>query len=128
MTARCCIAVLAFILVAVSAAQTRGPARPPAEKRSLTDAELERAIRERFARSKCKDEGFTVRVQGGVATLEGRTDVVQRKGAATRMARAAGARKVINKIEVSEAGRQKASHGLAKGRRRAQVKRSEVKR
>jgi hypothetical protein len=113
--------------VAALAAQGRPPTRP-AGKPALTDIELERAIRERFARSKCAEDKFTARVQGGVATLEGKTDVVQRKGAATRMAKAAGARQVINKIQVSEAAREKASATLATGRRRAQVKRSDVKR
>jgi hypothetical protein len=66
-----------------------------------------------------------VRVQNGVATIEGKTDVVQRKAAATRMAKAAGARQVVNKVEVSTAAKEKASQNLATGRRRAQVKRSE---
>ena len=109
------------------AAQNRPPVRPAA-KPTLTDVELEKAIRDRFAKSKSAPEKFTVRVQGGVATLEGKTDVVQRKGSATRMARTAGARKVINKIQVSEAAREKASATLATGRRRAQIKRSDAKR
>jgi hypothetical protein len=44
------------------------------------------------------------------------------------MARAAGARQVINKIVISQAAREKANANLAKGRRRVQVKRSEVAR
>jgi hypothetical protein len=113
------------LLVAVAAALAT---EVPAVKPGLTDAELETAIRARFARSKCAEDKFTVRVQGGVATLEGKTNVVQRKGAATRMAKTAGARRVINKIEVSEAAREKASATLTKGRRRAQIKRSDAKR
>ncbi len=96
------------------------------ERTTLTDAELEKAIRERFARSKIAVNRFTVRVQGGVATIEGRTDVVQHKGVATRLARAAGARRVVNRIEISEQARQKASANLAQGRRRAQIKRSQT--
>ncbi len=103
------------------------PSRPPA-KTSMTDVELENAIRQRFARSKSAEDKFTVRVQGGVATLEGKTSVLQRKGAATRMAKSAGAKQVINKILVEDSARQKAAASLASGRRRAQVKRSEVKR
>jgi len=109
------------------AASGQTPVRP-AGNPPPTDVALENAIRQRFAKSKCAEDKFTVRVQGGVATLEGKTNVVQRKGAATRMARAAGAKRVINKIEVSEAARQKAASSLATGRRRAQVKRSEVSR
>jgi hypothetical protein len=120
--------LLIVITLSAAAAQTSRRAAPSARQPSLTDAELEKAIRERFARSKSAAENFSVHVQGGVATIEGRTDVVQRKGAATRMAKSAGARKVVNKIEVSEAAREKASAGLVKGRRRAQVKRSEADR
>ncbi|MGB9605390.1 MAG: BON domain-containing protein [Bryobacteraceae bacterium] len=96
---------------------------PPAAR--MSDAELEKAIRERLARSKIAADRFTVRVQGGVAILEGRTGIVQHKGTATRLAKAAGARKVVNRIEVSEEARLKASQNLAQGRRRAQIKRSE---
>ncbi len=100
--------------------QVRPPAKPPSP-----DAAIEAAIRQRFARSKAAADGFTVRVQGGIATLEGKTDVPQRKGAATRMAKSAGAKRVVNNIQVTDAGRQKAAGNLATGRRRAQVKRSE---
>jgi hypothetical protein len=44
------------------------------------------------------------------------------------MAKTAGAKQVMNKIEVSQTARQKASDNLAQGRRRAQVKRSEAER
>ncbi len=115
---------------AVSAAPAKNAApthvRPPVGASALSDAELERAIRQRFARSKAAADNFQVRVVGGVATIEGQTSVIQRKGAATRMARAAGARQVINKIVASQAARDKASANLTKGRRRVQVKRSEA--
>ncbi len=90
-----------------------------------SDRELEQAIQARFARSKIAADKFTVRVQGGVAYLEGRTDVVQRKGTATRLAKAAGAKKVVNKIVLSDAARAKAAANLKSGRRRAQVRRGE---
>jgi len=91
----------------------------------LSDREVEAAIRARFARSKIAEDRLQVRVQGGVATLEGHTNVIQHKGTATRLARAAGARQVVNKIELSEAARDRAAANLAQGRRRAQIKRSE---
>lgn len=103
-----------------AAPQPKSPAPPPG------DQQLEKAILERFARSKIAPNRFQVRVQGGVATLTGKTDVLQHKGVATRLAKTAGARQVINRIEVSEAARQKASENLAKGRRRAQIKRGET--
>jgi len=109
------------------AAQAQSQPRPAA-KAAPTDAELETAIRQRFAGSKSGADQFTVRVQGGVATIEGKTDVVQRKSAATRMAKAAGAKRVVNKIVVSQAGRKAAASNLPSGPRRAQVKRSEVQR
>jgi hypothetical protein len=116
--------ILLALLSAAMAAQPRAT-KPAAPRPALSDAGLERAIHERFARSKSAADNFTVHVQGGVATIEGRTSVMQRKGAATRMAKAAGAKRVVNRITVSDEARQKAAGNLAAGRRRAQVKRSE---
>ena len=95
--------------------------------RQMSDAALEADIRARFQRSKIGVEGFTVHVQGGVATIEGKTKVIQRKGTATRLARLAGARAVSNQIQVDEAARAQAAANLEQGRRRAQVKRGEVR-
>jgi hypothetical protein len=86
---------------------------------------VEAAIRVRFAESKINVNHFTVHVQGGVATIEGHADIIQHKGTATRLARTSGAREVVNRIEISEAARERAEANLAKGRRRVQVKRSE---
>jgi hypothetical protein len=91
----------------------------------VPDAQIEAAIRARFAKSKIAADKFTVKVQGGVATIEGRTDVVQRKGTATRLARLGGATAVNNRIQVSDAARAKASKNLEEGRRRVQVKRGD---
>ncbi|HXG34408.1 MAG TPA: BON domain-containing protein [Bryobacteraceae bacterium] len=110
-----------LLVVSLYAAQNR----PGAPRPVPADAQLEAAIRERFAKSKVAEDGFTVRVQGGVAIIEGRTNVLQRKGAATRMAKSAGAKKVINKVEVNEAARLKAARNLTTGRRRVQVRRGE---
>jgi hypothetical protein len=122
----------AAISRAAPAAQARA-ARPAAHtgpraaagRPALSDAEIERAIRARFAASKISADKFQVHVQGGVATIEGHTDVVQHKGTATRLARSGGALQVANRIEVSQAARDRASANLTKGRRRAQIKRSE---
>src|SRR5262245_13158912 len=91
----------------------------------LSDTQLESAIREKFEKSKIATNHFQVHVQGGVVTLEGKTDVVQHKGTATRLAKSAGAVAVNNKIQVSDSARKKASDNLAKGRRRAQIQRGE---
>ncbi len=119
--------LIAFVavLAALGAAQSKSPKPDPARP-VLTDAELERAIRGRFAKSKIAVNQFTVRVQGGVATIEGRTDVIQHKGTATRLAKMAGAKQVVNRVVVSEKAKERASANLAKGRRRVQVKRSET--
>jgi len=102
-------------------------ARPSAmpKQACMPDAQLEKTIRARFAKSKISTHNFQVHVQGGVATIEGKTDVLQHKGTATRLAKSAGAIKVVNHIAVSQAAKDKAAKNLASGRRRAQVKRSD---
>ena len=91
----------------------------------LSDPQLESAIRAKFAKSKINADKFQVHVQGGVATIEGRTDVIQHKGTATRLAKTSGAVAVNNRIQISDAARQKATANLEQGRRRVQVQRSE---
>ena len=92
-----------------------------------SDADIERDIRARLAKSKINQDKFTVRVQGGIATLEGKTDVIQHKGVATRLAKSGGAVAVVNRIQISEEARAKAAQNLETGRRRAQIKRSEAR-
>ena len=104
----------------------RATAPPVPAKPRLSDAQLEAAIRAKFAKSKSANK-FTVHVQGGVATIAGKTEVVQHKGGATRMAKTAGALAVNNHVEVSEAARKKASDNLEQGRRRVQVKRGDAR-
>ena len=86
-------------------------------RHGLSDAQIERNIRARLARSKMSvKERFTVFVHDGVATLEGKTDVIQHKGVATRLARLGGALAVQNRIQVSEEARARAAARLAKNR------------
>jgi hypothetical protein len=101
------------------------PAKAPARQPVKSDAAIEAAIRAKFAKSKVNAEKFQVHVQGGVATIEGRTNVIQHKGTATRMAKSAGAVAVNNHVQISDAARQKAADNLDKGRRRVQVKRGD---
>jgi len=101
------------------------PPKPAARVSAQSDVEIEKNIRARFAKSKINEEKFQVHVQGGVATLEGKTEVVQHKGVATRLAKSGGAASVVNHIQISEAAREKAAKNLETGRRRAQVKRTE---
>ena len=93
----------------------------------MSDAQLEAPIRAKFAKSKINADKFTVRVQGGVATIDGKTDVIQHKGAATRMCKTAGAVAVNNRVQVSDAARAKAAGNLEQGRRRVQVKREDAR-
>ena len=106
-------------------APTGKAAAAPQGTTSAQDKQIEEAIRAKLAKSKIGKDGFTVRVQGGVAFWDGSTSVVQHKGSATRMAKSAGAKSVVNNIKVSDAAKEKAAESLDAGRRRAQVKRSE---
>jgi len=128
---------LLFCLVLLAAAglsQTAPAAKPasttakktPASHSASDDSQLEKAIRARFAASKISKDKFEVHVQGGVATITGKTDVLQHKGTATRLAKNVGAKQVVNKVEISDAAKEKAVGNLSSGGRRAQVKRSEV--
>jgi hypothetical protein len=107
-------------------APVTGPRPAAAPQPTLPDAQLEKNIRARFAASKISTHHFQVHVQGGVATIEGQTDVLQHKGTATRLAKTCGAAKVVNKVAVSQAAKDKAAKNLASGRRRAQIKRSDT--
>ena len=106
-------------------AATPAPPQKAAPKKS--DKEIEASIRAKFAKSKISADKFTVRVQGGVATIEGKTEVVQHKGVATRLAKTGGALAVNNRIQSSDAAKKKAADNLDKGRRRAQVKRGDAR-
>ena len=120
-----------LLVATVLAGQTTAP-KPAAAKTPIQgtsaqeDKQIEQAIRAKLATSKIGKDGFTVRVQGGIAYWEGNTNVIQHKGAATRMAKTAGARAVVNNIKTSDAAKEKAAENLDQGRRRAQVKRSDV--
>jgi osmotically-inducible protein OsmY len=116
-------------MVASAAAQIaiKAPPKPPAPQGTTAqeDKTIEQKIRAKLVTSKIGKDGFTVRVQGGIAYWSGTTDVVQHKGAATRMAKTAGAKAVVNNIKVSDAAKARAAGNLDQGRRRAQIKRSE---
>ncbi|HLH02078.1 MAG TPA: BON domain-containing protein [Bryobacteraceae bacterium] len=81
---------------------------------SVSDAQLEATIRAKLAKSKVGKDGFKFHVQHGVVTWEGTTNVIQHKGAATRMARTAGASQVVNNIQISAAAKAKAAANLKK--------------
>ncbi len=112
---------------AVWAADAHAAPAKSVARASASDAQIETAIRAKLAKSKISTDKFTVHVQGGVATLEGRTDVLQHKGVATRLAKSGGAVAVKNNIVVSEAAKAKARGNLEEGRRRVQIKRGDAR-
>ena len=110
-----------FTASLLAAALLHAASGPPVTARQtatarLSDAEIEQTIHTRLAKSKIGKDGFVAKVHGGVVTWEGRTAVPQHKGAATRMAKAAGAVRVVNNIQITD--------GAKPGQplRRAQVK------
>ena len=65
-----------------------------------SDAEIEATIKAKLAKSKIGKDGIQVHVKAGIATWTGNTNVMQHKGAATRMAKTAGAIRVVNNIKI----------------------------
>jgi hypothetical protein len=128
--AACLFAVLSCL---PAQPHTRPPLASPTHQRDtspqprLSDAQIQANIQARLAKSKIGKNGFKFSTSGGVTTIEGKTNVIQHKGSATRIAKTSGARAVINKIVVSEEAKQAARAKLETGRRRAQVKRGEVR-
>jgi osmotically-inducible protein OsmY len=118
--------ILMIALLAGAYAQPAPKKTPPAQGTTAEeDKRIEAAINAKLEKSKIGKDGFKVHVQGGIATWEGNTEVLQHKGAATRMAKSAGAKAVTNHIKVGDAAKDKAGDNLDNGRRRAQVKRSD---
>ena len=68
----------------------------------------------KLAKSKIGKDGFKYHVSHGVVTWEGKTDVIQHKGSATRMAHSAGATGVVNNIQISANAKAKAAANLHK--------------
>jgi len=88
----------------------------------FSDAEIEATIKAKLAKSKIGKDGFQVHIKDGVATWTGTTSVMQHKGAATRMAKTAGAIKVVNNIKVSEQDAAKATGNITGAPRKVEVK------
>ncbi|HUA22086.1 MAG TPA: BON domain-containing protein [Bryobacteraceae bacterium] len=115
----------AFIVLTLLACSLGGLAGPLTKSHSqgkFSDAEVEATIKAKLEKSKIGKDGFQVHVKDGIATWTGTTAVMQHKGAATRMAKAAGAIHVVNNIKVSESARQKGGSSPAAEPRHVQVK------
>jgi osmotically-inducible protein OsmY len=79
-----------------------GPLTQSHSQGKFSDAEIEATIKAKLAKSKIGKDGFQIHVKDRVATWSGSTTVMQHKGAATRMAKTAGAIHVVNNIKVSD--------------------------
>jgi len=88
----------------------------------FSDAEIEATIKAKLAKSKIGKDPLQVHVKDRVATWTGNTSVMQHKGAATRMAKTAGALKVVNNIKVSDDTTAKTTGNIGAGPRRVEVK------
>src|SRR5271155_2565084 len=106
----------AFPVLALLGSAWCSLAGPPLSKShsegKFSDAEIEATIKAKLAKSKIGKDGFQIHVKDRVATWTGSTSTMQHKGAATRMAKAAGAIHVLNNIKVTEQGAAKAAGSL----------------
>jgi len=72
------------------------------------DAAIAARIKAKLVRSKIGKNGLVYRVEDGTVEWTGRVAIPQHKGAATRMAKTAGARRVVNRIVVEAKPQEKA--------------------
>jgi hypothetical protein len=106
--------VFTLLLAALAPLVAAATAAKPVHPGAASDAQIESTIRTKLAKSKIGKDGFTFHVSHGVVTWEGTTGVIQHKGSATRMAHAAGATQVVNRIQISVAAKAKATANLKK--------------
>lgn len=90
------LSLAAWSLVGVAGTLTKSHSQG-----KFSDEEIEATIKAKLAKSKIGKDGLQVHVKNGIATWTGSTSVMQHKGAATRMAKTAGATQVVNNIKVS---------------------------
>jgi len=95
------IALFLSVTGAIAASGPHTATQQSSATSRLSDGEIEQKIRTKLAKSKIGKDGFVPKVHNGVVTWEGRTPVPQHKGAATRMAKSAGAVRVVNNIQIS---------------------------
>ncbi len=96
---------LTAVVTPISAATSSTKAAVAPSRGLVSDEQLEATIKTKLSKSKIGKDGFHFKVQRGVVTWEGTTNIGQHKGAATRMARSSGAAQVINNIKVLNAGK-----------------------
>jgi hypothetical protein len=108
------LSVLVLVAAMAGPGHAASVAKPKTVAARLPDAQIEQIIRAKFTKSKINVEHFTVSVKDGIATINGKTNVIQHKGVATRLARTGGALAVQNHIQISDEARAKAAAKLAK--------------
>ena len=109
-------------VAALSAVSFAGTLSKSHSQGKFSDAEIEATIKAKLAKSKIGKDKLQVHVKNGIATWTGTTTVMQHKGAATRMAKTAGAVQVINNIKVTDDAKESAVEKLTGKPRRAEVK------
>ncbi len=125
------VPALALAVAFAGLSQAAAAAQPLPQKaqpktQQTPDGLIEHRIQAKFAKSKINAEHFTVSVHSGVATLEGKTNVIQHKGVATRLAKTGGALAVKNNIQVSDEAKARAAARLAGNSGNAEVARATV--
>ncbi len=105
---------MAVVLALPAGAASSGRATSQERRITPSDAQIEATIRTKLAKSKIGKDGFRFHVQRGVVTWDGSTSIMQHKGSATRMARAAGAVQVVNNIQVDGSAKSKTGGSLKK--------------
>jgi hypothetical protein len=98
-----------------------GPLTMSHSQGKFSDTEIEATIQAKLAKSKIGKDGFQVHVKNSVATWTGSTTVMQHKGAATRMAKTAGAIRVVNNIKISGVATLRTNGAVAGQPRHVQV-------
>jgi hypothetical protein len=93
------LAILSLLIWSFSA--NAGTLTKSHSQGKFSDEEIEATIKAKLAKSKIGKDGLQVHVKNGIATWTGSTTVMQHKGAATRMAKTAGATQVVNNIKIS---------------------------
>ncbi|MGE0129297.1 MAG: BON domain-containing protein [Blastocatellales bacterium] len=105
---------LAGMIAMGVAAQTPAPAKPMTAPKHMTktahvtksDSDIQADIQKRLAASpKLKSENISASVSGGVAIFTGAVKNAGSKGGVTRLAKAAGAKSVVNNITVEHAAK-----------------------
>jgi hypothetical protein len=124
--AACAFSTLVLSVAFAGLSQAASTVKPVPGAGRIPDAQVEHNIQVRFAKSKVNADHFTVSVHNGVARIDGRTNVIQHKGVATRLAKAGGATAVQNRIQISEEARAKAAERLQQNRTGEPVARAAV--